>query len=107
MVSEDHKRRHDDRAAILHKQFSKKYRNRSNILVVVITREKKTAHFIYDTVPLDNNIREARNKKLQKYIDLAHEIKDIYQLKSLTRHPIIIFTNGLIGEKLTAEIEKR
>ena len=78
--------------------------NRPDILV--IHKEGKWAQIIDITIPLDNNIKTARNGKLLKYQDLAHEIKDIYQLNRVTILPVIITSNGLVDKHMLSNLEK-
>lgn len=78
--------------------------NRPDILV--FNSGKKCAYIIDVVIPQDNNILEARNHKVTKYLDLAHEIKDIYQLSQVTIHPIVVSANGLIDVKAESELKK-
>lgn len=78
--------------------------NRPDILL--IQKLKKEAQIIDITIPNDHNIGEARTTKLTKYIDLAHEIKAIYQLKQVSVHPLIISANGLVELNLKKELTK-
>lgn len=74
--------------------------------IIIFDKNNKTANIIDMTVPNDHNIREARATKIAKYIDLAHEIRAIHQLKDVTIHPIVISCNGLVERHVKGELEK-
>jgi hypothetical protein len=44
------------------------------------------------------------NEKIQNYLPLAEEIKSVWQLKSVTIVPIIIFATGVIPKSLHRSI---
>ena len=90
-----------DMAVITDREIS---HNRPDILI--FTKKENTARIIDITIPADHNILEARNQKISKYLDLAHEIKAIYQLAEVTIHPFVISANGLIEKRTFNELER-
>ena len=79
--------------------------NRPDILLFI--KKENTVRNMDITVPADHNILQARNQKISKYIDLAHEIKTIYQLPEVTIHPFVNSANGLVEKRTINELEYR
>jgi len=78
--------------------------NRPDILI--LNKQKKEAHIIDISIPLDENIRRARVEKLTKYTKLGQEIKAIYQLKDVRITAIILTCNGLVDKQLSGNLER-
>ena len=50
-------------------------------------------------VPLDTNIAQKRNEKVTKYVDLAIEIKQLWDMDKVSTIPIVIGAMGSIHER--------
>ncbi|XP_044751668.1 uncharacterized protein LOC123311664 [Coccinella septempunctata] len=68
--------------------------------IILFDKEKRKVTIIDVTVPADDNISRAYSEKLNKYHDLAFEMKEMYQLKTISILPLIITTNGLVESHL-------
>ncbi|XP_044764376.1 uncharacterized protein LOC123320944 [Coccinella septempunctata] len=68
--------------------------------IVLFDKENRKVIIIDITVPADDNISRAYSEKVNKYHDLAFEMKEIYALKTVSVLPLIISTNGLVESHL-------
>uniref|UniRef100_H3A9J0 Reverse transcriptase n=1 Tax=Latimeria chalumnae TaxID=7897 RepID=H3A9J0_LATCH len=68
--------------------------NRPDILVM--DWKNKWADIIDIAVPNDENVSRAWSEKVQKYQDLAIDLKHVYRLDKVRVMPIIISVNGLV-----------
>lgn len=68
--------------------------------IFLFDRNENKGYIIDITVPLDDNVRRARMEKIEKYHELATEVKAIYQLVSVQIIPIVISSNGLTDKYL-------
>jgi hypothetical protein len=74
--------------------------------IVLIDRSKCVTYIIDVTIPHDENLEKANRDKILKYLDLAHEIKDMWRTPTVIIVPIVISTNGLIPNNLDANLRK-
>lgn len=68
--------------------------------IILIEKTKKTASIIDITIPLTHNIVQAEQEKIDKYANLAVELKNIWQLDHVTIYPVAISVDGIITERL-------
>lgn len=79
----------------------------NNIPDIVLTlKAERTTYIIDIAVPLVKNIEKTNTEKVNKYIPLADEIKDMWQMQKVIILPIIIGTLGEVPKKLTENIGK-
>ena len=64
--------------------------------IVLIVKKTKMVKFIDIAHPLDHNVNEKYAEKLNKYKELAGEVKRIWKMDSVEIIPIIISVNGLV-----------
>jgi hypothetical protein len=64
------------------------YVNRSDILLIHELEQK--ANIVDVAVPLSHNVESTEREKIQKYQNLTGEIKNIWKLKEVGIHPLII-----------------
>ena len=57
-------------------------------------------------VPLNHNLQSTYNTKIEKYTDLANELKTMYHMERVDISPIIISATGLIPKKLIVQLKK-
>ena len=57
-------------------------------------------------MPNDNNIIKKRREKIDKYTNLAIEIKELWNKKNVQIVPIIIGVNGIIHEHFTKDLNR-
>lgn len=72
--------------------------------IVVLYKAEKRALLIDITCPLDDNIHKSHVEKITKYMDLAHEIKELWHLDKVQIIPIVISANGLIHKDLPSYV---
>lgn len=75
--------------------------------IVIHNLMEKTAVFIDVTHPNDHNIDKAQSEKIQKYVPLTSEYKDIYKLKSVQTIPIVITATGVVHKQTKSSITKQ
>lgn len=68
--------------------------------ITLFDNENKTCMIIEFTIPADDNILKAYTEKSIKYGDLAFQLKELYNLKTISILPMIISVNGLVEAHL-------
>lgn len=87
--------------------------------ITIINKKEKTTKLIEISVPNDNNIHTKYTEKIEKYTELAQEIKNIWKQNDVKILPIIISATGIlhktfiqnmkastIDEKIHSQIQK-
>lgn len=74
--------------------------------MVVWDKLNKTATIIDFAVPQDNNLAKTYAEKIRKYEALAHQMKDMWKLKSVIIKPLVITVNGLVHRKSTQHLKE-
>ena len=74
--------------------------------IVVIDRSERRAIIVDITIPHDENLVKAEKDKQMKYIDLAHEIVDMWDVDSAIIVPIVVSVNGLIAKSLDQHLKR-
>lgn len=72
--------------------------------IVLLNKRCKTAELIDVAVPLNANLQKTYAEKVNKYVDLAEEIKDMWHLKKVTIRPLIISATGIVPKSLVAQL---
>ena len=72
--------------------------------IVLHNKREKTVIIIDVAIPAD--VKTKYNEKLEKYTDLAHEIKGIWQLKAVKIIPIIVGALGAIPKETEDALKK-
>lgn len=79
----------------------------NNIPDIVITLKEKRQTFIIDiAVPLPTNATKTYNEKISKYLPLADEIKELWNMERVTIIPLVVGATGEIPVKLINNIKK-
>ncbi|XP_030765533.1 uncharacterized protein LOC115889621 [Sitophilus oryzae] len=78
--------------------------NRPDILL--INKSEKVAWIIDIGIPLTHNIFKTEQEKCRKYINLAIEVKRIWNLKKVSIVPVIISTEGVCTTNLSPNLAK-
>ena len=76
--------------------------NRPDILL--LNKKCKTAELIDVAVPLNANLQKTYAEKINKYVDLAEEIKELWHLKKVTIRPLVISATGIVPKSLVAQL---
>ena len=63
--------------------------------LVIILKKERTCRLVDFTVPVDKSLKIKENEKIQKYLDLVREFKNVRNMR-LTVIPIIIDSLGTI-----------
>ena len=74
--------------------------------IVLVNKVQKTAQIIDIAVPMDINVVAKRFEKLKNYANLAIEIKDSWNLNSVSIIPVIIGSTGVIHRELKKDLAK-
>ncbi|KAL3273358.1 hypothetical protein HHI36_014806 [Cryptolaemus montrouzieri] len=74
--------------------------------IVVFYKQKKKAVLLDVTIPADDNIPRAYSEKIDKYRDLAIEMKQIHELSTTVIMPMIISVNGLVDGHLLQNTQR-
>ena len=74
--------------------------------IVVVHKETRTATIIDIAVPNDTNIATTRMEKIRRYIDLAVEIKTLWELRKVDVVPIVIGATGMIHNGFNEDLQK-
>ena len=74
--------------------------------IVFMNKKDKTALLIDIAVPRDDNIVDKRIEKVEKYQNLAIELKALWQLKEIAIVPIIVGCTGVVDKTFAKYIEK-
>lgn len=72
--------------------------------ITIVDKKTKTATLVDIAVPLSRNMTRTRHEKINKYSDLAVEIKTMWNLNSVRIVPIIISSVGLIPKTLRGDL---
>lgn len=102
-------------AAILENEDYRMYWDRSVITdrkilanrpdIIVTYKTQKQTYVIDITVPNTHNLQQSYGEKLNKYCELAEEIKKMWQQDKVTILPIIISTTGVVPKSLSKNLE--
>lgn len=68
--------------------------------IVVIDRLARRTMIVDITIPHDENLVKAEKEKQIKYLDLAHEVVDMWNVDSAVIVPIVVTANGLMAKSL-------
>ena len=74
--------------------------------IVVIDRLVRRAMIVDITVPHDENLVKAEKDKQFKYLDLAREVVDMWDVSTAVIVPIVVSANGLIANSLDEHLRK-
>ena len=74
--------------------------------IVVIDRQARRTMIIDITIPHDENLVKAEKDKQIKYLDLAHEVVDMWNVDSAIVVPIVVSANGLIPNSLDNHLRR-
>ncbi|XP_072943499.1 uncharacterized protein [Epargyreus clarus] len=75
--------------------------------IVVIDRSERHAIIVDITVPHDENLVKAEKDKQFKYLDLAREVVDMWDVNTAVVVPIVVSANGLIAKSLDQHLRRR
>ena len=74
---------------------------------IIIDKQQQETTLIDISVPNDNNIIKKRCEKIDKYTNLAIEIKELlWNMKNVRIIPVIIGVNGIIHEHFTKHLNR-
>lgn len=68
--------------------------------IALFDTEQKTCILIEFTIPADDNITKAYTEKITKYGDLAFQLRELHNLRTISIFPMIISVNGLVETHL-------
>ncbi|XP_044765520.1 uncharacterized protein LOC123321825 [Coccinella septempunctata] len=74
--------------------------------ITLFDKQRESCFIIDVTIPADDNVSRAYAEKLNKYGDLAFQLKELYNLKSMSIIPLIITVNGLVEHHLIENTER-
>ena len=74
--------------------------------IVVMDRAQSRVFLVDVTVPYDENLVKAESDKKLKYLNLAHEVTEMWRVGSTEIIPVVISTNGLVPTSLRGHLKK-
>ncbi|CAB3260828.1 unnamed protein product [Arctia plantaginis] len=74
--------------------------------IVVIDRLERRAMIVDIAVPHDENLVKVEKEKQIKYLDLSHEIVDMWNVDSVIIVPIVVSAHGLIAKSLDQHLKR-
>ena len=78
--------------------------SRLSDLVIIKIKKKKTCQIVNFAVPVDDRVKLKENEMNDKYLDLARELKRLWNMK-MTVIPIVISTLGTVTKELAQGLE--
>ncbi|XP_022836903.1 uncharacterized protein LOC111364281, partial [Spodoptera litura] len=74
---------------------------------IVLMDQTESRVFLVDiTIPYDENLVRAEADKKTKYLDLAHEVTDMWRVVSTEIIPVVVSVNGLVPKSLSKHLER-
>ena len=74
--------------------------------IVVVDCLERRAMIVGIAVPHDVNLVKAENDKKIKYLDLAREVVDMWDVSTATIVPIVVTANGIIAKSLDQHLRR-
>ena len=74
--------------------------------IVMMDRSARRVMIIDVTIPHDENLVKAEKEKQIKYLDLAHEVRGMWNMNSVIIVPIVVSANGLIAKSFDDHLSK-
>ena len=72
--------------------------------LVIINKKKRTCRIVDFAVPADHRVKLKESKKMDKYFNLARELKKLWNMK-VTIIPIVIGVSGTVTKGLVQGLE--
>ena len=72
--------------------------------MVVIDREENTWHIVDFAIPMDHHVKEKEEEKIDKYMDLAAEVRSQFRVKTVIV-PIVLGALGTVQAELSKSFE--
>ena len=73
--------------------------------MIMIDREENTWHIVDFAIPMDHHVKEKEEEKIDKYMELASEVRRQYRVKTVIV-PIALGALGTVPAKLSKSLEK-
>ena len=73
--------------------------------MLVIDREENTWYIVDYAIPVDHHVKEKEEEKIDKYMDLAAEVRRQFRVKTVIV-PIVLGALGTVPAKLSKSLEK-
>lgn len=74
--------------------------------IVLIDKEQKTGYIIDIAVPLTTNLIQTEYQKIDKYQNLAIELKSNWKLENINIIPLVVSVEGVVSTRLPNYLEK-
>ncbi|CAG9781775.1 unnamed protein product [Diatraea saccharalis] len=74
--------------------------------IVLMDRAESRVFLVDVTVPFDENLVKAESDKKLKYLNLAHEVTDMWRVSSTEIIPVVVSTNGLVPTSLHDHLKR-
>ena len=71
----------------------------------MIDREENTWYIVDFAIPMDHHVKEKEEEKIDKYMDLAAEVRRQFRVKTVIV-PIVLGALGTVPAKLSKSLEK-
>ena len=77
---------------------------RSDLIIINKKKEKRTCKIVNFAVPADHRIKQKESEKKDKYLDLARELKELWNMQ-VKIIPIVIGAFGTVTKGLLKGLE--
>ena len=74
--------------------------------IILVDKREQIVLFIDVTIPNNHNIIEKRLEKIEKYTDLAIEIKELWNMQRVDIVPIVIGCTGVVDNSFVRYLGK-
>lgn len=69
-------------------------------------KRESTVHLVDYAIVNSHNLQSTYNEKIQKYQNLAQEIKKTWQVENVKIHPIVISTTGIVPKSVSKHLKE-
>ena len=73
--------------------------------MVVIDREENMWYIVDFAIPMDHHVKEKEEEKIDKYMDLAAEVRRQFRVKTVIV-PIVLGALGTVPAKVSESLKK-
>ncbi len=75
--------------------------------IIIYNKVKKTVQLIDIVIPFSTNMKNTYNKKTQKYVELAKQIRRMWKVETKEIIPVVISSTGLMHAELRNNVNTR
>jgi hypothetical protein len=73
--------------------------------IIILNKQQKQAYLLDITVPNSHNITQTQNTKINKYLELAVAMRDLWCLEKVSILPLVISAAGIVPQSLFGSLK--